>query len=372
MARQPQPSCRAFGETGKQVCGRFLDYWVSHGGLQQQGYPISGEFSETSRTDGKVYTVQYFERAVFEYHPEKAGTPYEVLLSLLGVSELKRRYPNGAPEQPLPANPGPSQFFPQTGKSVYGLFLDYWNTHGGLQQQGYPISNRLLETSELNGKQYQVQYFERAVFEYHPENPSPYNVLLSQLGTSELKRRYPNGVPGAGGPPPSPAATATPKPQADIWATLAQRPLKLPAPNPVGKCAATPGKIFAGEFGPGLGDGPVYPVGFGMEGKIDLAGALRDAGGYYTKVLWVSQPDYLKPVLVRGGQLGAAQPVLFGKGESPQAELRLDPGGSSLSAQGYHQWMTYTRLRGSGCYAYQMDSPDFSKTFTFWAIQTMP
>jgi C-terminal peptidase prc len=35
-----------------------------------------------------------------------------------------------------------------------------------------------------------VQYFERAVFEYHPENQAPYDVLLSQLGTTRYKALY--------------------------------------------------------------------------------------------------------------------------------------------------------------------------------------
>src|SRR6478735_276772 len=34
-----------------------------------------------------------------------------------------------------------SQTFPETGKAVSGLFLDYWNAHGGLAQQGLPISD---------------------------------------------------------------------------------------------------------------------------------------------------------------------------------------------------------------------------------------
>nr|AIA15982.1 Glycosyltransferase WbsX [uncultured bacterium] len=76
----------AFGETGHSVSGKFREYWEQHGGLAQQGYPISGEFEEVSDLDpGKSYTVQYFERAVFEYHPENAGTPYEVLLAQLGA-----------------------------------------------------------------------------------------------------------------------------------------------------------------------------------------------------------------------------------------------------------------------------------------------
>src|SRR5262249_46307806 len=81
---QAQEASRFFPETGHSVRGRFLDYWNSHGGLAQQGYPISDEIQEVSPTDGNTYTVQYFERAVFEYHPEKQA-PYDVLLSLLGV-----------------------------------------------------------------------------------------------------------------------------------------------------------------------------------------------------------------------------------------------------------------------------------------------
>ncbi len=85
-----QANCNAFPETGKTVCGEFWQYWQSHGGLAQQGYPISGEMQEVSAIDGKTYTVQYFERERFESHPEKKGTQFEVLLGLLG-SELMGR-----------------------------------------------------------------------------------------------------------------------------------------------------------------------------------------------------------------------------------------------------------------------------------------
>src|SRR5258708_5823058 len=65
-----QDGARYFVETGKTVGGRFLEYWNGHGGLAQQGYPISEEMREKSDADGRIYTVQYFERAVFELHPE--------------------------------------------------------------------------------------------------------------------------------------------------------------------------------------------------------------------------------------------------------------------------------------------------------------
>src|SRR3954447_15784891 len=57
-------------------------------------------------------------------------------------------------------------------------------------QQGYPVSDPFTEVSALDGKPYLVQYFERAVFELHPENQAPYNVLLSQLGTVKFTHKY--------------------------------------------------------------------------------------------------------------------------------------------------------------------------------------
>ncbi|MDQ3928087.1 MAG: hypothetical protein M3328_02950 [Chloroflexota bacterium] len=181
-----------FPETGETVKGLFLEYWTAHGGLPQQGYPISGEQLEKSETDGHVYTVQYFERSVFEWHPENhivtGDTSHEVLLSLLGTFRYKQKYPGGAPNQQPNNSPG-SHLFTETGKRLGGPFEDYWLKNGGLPQQGFPISDEFLEKSELDGETYRVQYFERAVFEYHPENRPPYDVLLSQLGTFRYKAK---------------------------------------------------------------------------------------------------------------------------------------------------------------------------------------
>ncbi|HUS16719.1 MAG TPA: substrate-binding domain-containing protein [Chloroflexia bacterium] len=189
-----QTQSQTFPQTGKTVSGKFLTYWRDHGGLAQQGYPISGEMQEKSDTDGKTYTVQYFERAVFEAHPEKAA-PYDVLLSLVGNFYFNRRHPNGAPEQKA-TTAADAVLFKETGKHVGGKFLAYWKSHGGLAQQGYPISEEFQERSDLDGKTYTVQYFERAVFELHPENQAPFDVLLSQLGTFENKKKNsPAGAP---------------------------------------------------------------------------------------------------------------------------------------------------------------------------------
>ena len=119
-------------------------------------------------------------------------------------------------------------YFPETGHTIKGVFLDYWTNHGGLAQQGYPLTEEFQERSRLDGKTYTVQYFERAVFELHPENPPPYNVLLSQLGRFMLDAVYPNGSNPAAQrvtPPPYVAPpTSTP--------TIPPLPTNTPLPSP--------------------------------------------------------------------------------------------------------------------------------------------
>ena len=79
-------------ETGHSLQGAFLNYWNAHGGVSIFGYPLTEEFQEANPIDGQVYTVQYFERKRFEYHPEARGTPYEVQLGLLGVQISENRF----------------------------------------------------------------------------------------------------------------------------------------------------------------------------------------------------------------------------------------------------------------------------------------
>jgi hypothetical protein len=165
-----------FAQTGHAICKQMQSYWQQYGGLAQFGYPIGDPLVEASPTDGKSYTVQYFERARFELHPENADPRYAVLLGLLGA-QFHRADPPAAP-----LNDGRHQFFPPTGHNVGSLFYTYWQQHGGLFVNGYPISEEFQEVNPADGKTYTVQYFERARYEAHAENTPPYNVLLGFLG----------------------------------------------------------------------------------------------------------------------------------------------------------------------------------------------
>ncbi len=86
-----------FDQTGHNISGRFLDYWKQNGGLSIFGYPITEEFQ--MQIGDKQLTVQYFERARMELHPENQQ-PFDVLLGLLGNEALRLRYngqlPSGA------------------------------------------------------------------------------------------------------------------------------------------------------------------------------------------------------------------------------------------------------------------------------------
>jgi hypothetical protein len=87
--------CRFFRETQFNLCQPFLGYWERNGGLARFGYPITRMRQE--HLEGGEYIVQYFERRRMEYHPENAGTSFEVLRGLLGRDVMGRDENSGSP-----------------------------------------------------------------------------------------------------------------------------------------------------------------------------------------------------------------------------------------------------------------------------------
>ena len=195
------PNLVYFPQTGHILASTFKAFWERSGGLSVFGYPLTEAFKEPNADDGQMYTTQYYERQRFEYHPEHAGTPYEILLGRLGVDDAKRRGLLGSdPFRPLPAGAlgGVScTVLAQTGHQICGDFRGYWQRHGlefgdrgvsfreSLALLGYPISEEFVDpaTGLL------VQYFERARLEHHPENRAPYTVLLGRLSADMLTER---------------------------------------------------------------------------------------------------------------------------------------------------------------------------------------
>lgn len=185
-----------FQETGQCIEGRFQVYWEQNGGLAVFGFPTTAAREEVNRDTGQSYLTQWFERARFELHPDKTA-PYDVLLGRLGDDVLRGQGRNwfAFPK----AGPGTPHYFGETGHAIAPRFWDYWQTHGlefdgrpgtsfaeSLALFGYPLSEPQMETNS-SGDTVLTQWFERARFEYHPDQPAPYTVLLGLLG-NELRR----------------------------------------------------------------------------------------------------------------------------------------------------------------------------------------
>jgi len=174
-----QTTERCFTETGFCISGLIRDYWERNGGLAVFGYPITAvrtELVEGSWTG----PVQWFERDRLEDH---SNDGQGVLAGRLGAKWLEFK---GTPWQTLPGAPGPGdpntcRFFAETGHILCGKFREYWERNGGLERFGYPITEVFSEAVE--GRTYNVQYFERRRMELHPENAgTPYEILLGLLG----------------------------------------------------------------------------------------------------------------------------------------------------------------------------------------------
>ncbi len=211
IGAQPKQAAKAaqrcFTETNQCMEGRIAEFWEQNGGLSVFGFPISGQ--EQSTVDGKTFTVQRFERNRLELHPENKR-PYDVLLGRLGADRLGQQGRDwfGFAKS---SDTGGCRVFAETGHAVCGAVLKAWRSNGlqidgkksvsdaeSLALFGMPLSGLMTE-SLSDGKQYQVQWFERARFELHPENAAPYDVLLGLLG---------NEVGGAAVPAPAAAAPA--------------------------------------------------------------------------------------------------------------------------------------------------------------------
>jgi hypothetical protein len=173
---------RCFQETGFCISGSILAYWERNGGLAVFGLPIGPLRTET--VEGWSGPVQWFERDRLEDHG-RGG----VLAGRLGAQALDFQ---GRPWHQFPrisSAPRPCRFFPETGHSLCGLFLTYWQQNGGLERFGYPLTEPIEETLANGDGTWTgtVQYFERRRMEWHRENAGTrYEILLGLLGKEIL------------------------------------------------------------------------------------------------------------------------------------------------------------------------------------------
>jgi hypothetical protein len=131
--------CRYFEATQHTLCEPFLSYWNNNGGLERFGFPVTEPIIET--LGDWTGEVQYFERRRMEHHTENAGTPFEVLLGLLG-REVRDFTP---PEPTLTCNT-------DVHEDLQGAYnseeIDYFRTEMGCPGEVYEDLPAAVQTME--------------------------------------------------------------------------------------------------------------------------------------------------------------------------------------------------------------------------------
>jgi hypothetical protein len=175
----------------------FASYWEANGGLPVFGYPLAAAQTQREPTLNVELLMQWSERARLEAHPENPA-PYTILIGRLGAERLAQLGRDPARESREDGPRDGCLWFAETGHNVCdqapGLgFKTYWETHGlriadlsdydrSLQLFGLPLSAARVETNS-SGMTVLTQWFERARFEWYPDNPDEYKVLLGLLGS---------------------------------------------------------------------------------------------------------------------------------------------------------------------------------------------
>jgi len=172
---------------------------------------------------------------------------------------------------------------------------------------------------------------------------------------------------------PAPAAAA-----ADPFADL-RRPLVIRSLQPGEPCPVSPGQRVAPGIAPGLGPGPIYPVGFDEESTIEFeyppspSSVFAGSGWGGQKTLWIVRPGYDGRILIRGAQLDGPNEVRFALADARLLpELAFSAGQTnawSAGAERWRQFPTYTRVRSAGCYVFQIDTETFSSRVYFRAAR---
>ncbi|HEX2914594.1 MAG TPA: cellulase family glycosylhydrolase [Chloroflexia bacterium] len=190
-----------FSETDHYVASPIKELWRRAGGEEVFGLPITDAMLVRRGDDGtatghNALIVQYFERARFEYYPDKIHEPgfgkYSHIFKYFYITDFgalgREMAGPGILNSPRVNRTGVDnptyRYFDQTGHDLTGSFLAFWLNHYGDKLFGAPISQPLSE----NGLT--VQYFENVRLEYHPElHGQSGEVQVSRLGSAALQAK---------------------------------------------------------------------------------------------------------------------------------------------------------------------------------------
>ena len=172
--------------SGKWVKDWFREAWEHMGGMGSLGLPISEAYEHPR---GGV--VQYFQAGALRLNGSAVFTPgfdswplHAQVMETIRPLNIGERYvelykpdiPPPPPPPPLPTPPD-ERYFPETGYSVKGKFLEMYDTFSGPWRLGLPISGELQE--RIGDTVLTTQYFQNGRLEFNPQ----YNVVMfGQIG----------------------------------------------------------------------------------------------------------------------------------------------------------------------------------------------
>jgi hypothetical protein len=157
---------------GVMVPAVIYRYWRALGGRERFGPPLGPAYVDN---DG---VMQTFANAVLQLRNDLTDTPYYVQPAPLGRGAAESLAFGGAESLAAGDPAGAPVFFDETGHGVKEAFLGFWQRGGSADVFGLPISEEFVGRSS-DGRARAMQYFERAVLAYYPEDGA---VRLEPLG----------------------------------------------------------------------------------------------------------------------------------------------------------------------------------------------
>ena len=185
-------------DSGQSLAADFLGHFNRTGGMTRWGYPTSEVLISEPAT-----LTQYYQRGVVDFHNVGAGWLVERRLTWdyfgggLGNS-IDRGVEYGV------ANPFPGQLVGPWGNRVANRavdgtvtgFADFFEQLGGVDSFGFPKSEARRDGRQdtrlsIGDPGFVRQFFQAAVFEFHPGKDEP--VKLRLLGDDLRNAQFPNG-----------------------------------------------------------------------------------------------------------------------------------------------------------------------------------
>jgi hypothetical protein len=150
------------------------------------------------------------------------------------------------------------------------------------------------------------------------------------------------------------------------------RPLRFSSLRSGETCPASLGRQMS--FGVAVGTGPVRAI-LATAGDLHMGDADLDGDGVTgwreIKTLWVVQPSYQGPVVIRAERLDGSTPVVLGgSGALPSnaAPIVIPPGPTVNGTDGWRTAPSGTWAKSAGCYAWQVDGLTFSDVIVIRAV----